>query len=77
MAKTSAQRQKEYRERKKTNDRRYGEKETARVMKYYVPRAQLNKKKLKTVQRKQREYEQNYHQGGPIDITDGGAITRH
>ena len=30
------------------------------MMKYYVPRAQLNKKKLKTVQRKQREYEQNY-----------------
>ena len=60
MAKSSAQRQKEYRERKKANDPNYHQKETKRVLKYYVPRSELGKTKLQEVRRKQRDYERDY-----------------
>lgn len=56
MAKTNAQRQKEYRERKKQRDPGFLSTENKRVMDYYVPRAQLSKKKLMSARRKRRDY---------------------
>ena len=54
MAKTAAERQREYRERKKVKDPDFKLKETERVKRYYVPAADMNKRQLEKKNRKAR-----------------------
>lgn len=46
MAKTAAERQKEYRERRKARDSTFLEKERERIKRYYVPASEMNKREL-------------------------------
>ena len=60
MAKTRAEIQKAYRERKKANDATFLQKERQRQEKYRVPASQLSKKKLKKRHEKNKVYCMTY-----------------
>lgn len=62
MARTSnAQKQKEYRDRKKT-DPNYLKKESARTRSNYVPRSQLSNKKLLEIRARSRGYDKKHRE---------------
>ena len=67
MAKSRAEYQKEYRERKKKNDASYQEKERLRAKQNRVPIKRMNKREQETLRHKNRVYSQRSRNKKKLD----------